>query len=116
MFTMVASRTTISWAMPMKASAFQRCGSGAGGAVESASGTEELRYEDQAARGGAAAGAATPASLGTTETTPVPRRVAEPAVPCTGRAPHAARGRPTVGSVDADQLRAEVGDFLITRR
>src|SRR3954468_8630579 len=46
MFTMVASRTTISWAMPMKASAFHRCGSGAGVVVPAGAGDMgELRFE-----------------------------------------------------------------------
>src|SRR4051794_9299227 len=53
MFTMVASRTTISWAMPMKASAFQRCGSGAGVVVPA--GAEDMK--NSASRRGGSGGA-----------------------------------------------------------
>src|SRR3954464_2447752 len=52
MFTMVASRTTISWAMPMKASAFHRCGSGAGVVVPAgAEDMGELRFEKRGDQG-----------------------------------------------------------------
>src|SRR5687768_3418978 len=127
MFTMVASRTTMSWAMPMKASAVQRCGSSAGVVVPAGAwDMRELRYGCQVGwadvRVGEARGRRADAmSAGDrrgddTETTPVPVRVTEPAVPCTDRAPHAGHGRPSLGSVDPDTLRAEVRDFLATRR
>src|SRR3954462_15758767 len=113
MFTMVASRTTISWAMPMKANAFHRCGSGAGVVVPAgAEDMGELRFEKRGIRWGAA-GRRPP---NTVQGTRAPPAAAGPVVARTDRAPHPSCARPTVGSVDADQLRAEVRDFLIPRR
>src|SRR3954452_19543491 len=127
MFTMVASRTTISWAMPMKASAFQRCGSsrglvadGAWGTGHSGTGAWDRTAAAGRRRSPCSAGArwvtSAPAVRVVIETTRVLSPVAGPAVRCTDRAPHAGRGRPSLGSVDADELRAEVRDFLVTRR
>src|SRR3954452_14454132 len=85
MFTMVASRTTISWAMPMKASAFHRCGSGAGVIVPAgAEDMGELRFEKEGDRVGRR-GASTADTVQETRATAA---AAGPVVARTDRAPH----------------------------
>src|SRR4051812_29115567 len=99
MFTMVASRTTISWAMPMKANAFHRCGSGAGVVVPAgAEDMGELRFEKRGIRWGAA-GRRPP---NTVQGTRAPPAAAGPVVARTGRAPQPACS--AAGSVGPQRL------------